>query len=189
MKTESKSKKGTTMAQQVSSGDVMKIEDIEAIVKILKANDVTKFELEQNGTKLSLARELAIHSGQFSTVVTQHNHHAGHAHGSGDPAAFQSNVNLGPVDHASAKHAHPANWIEVKSPIVGTFYRRSSPDAEVYVKEGDIVKKGQTLCIVEAMKLMNEIESTAAGKIEKIFLTDGQVAEFGEVLFLINPQL
>ena len=74
----------------------------------------------------------------------------------------------------------------ITSPLVGTFYRAGSPDAEPFVNEGDHVKKGQTLCIVEAMKLMNEIEAPCSGKIQKICLNDGQVVEFGETLFLIE---
>jgi acetyl-CoA carboxylase biotin carboxyl carrier protein len=78
-------------------------------------------------------------------------------------------------------------YVKVESPIVGTFYRRASPDAELFVKEGDIVSKGDTLCIIEAMKLMNEIEATTSGRLVKILSSDGQVVEFGETLFLIDP--
>jgi len=75
----------------------------------------------------------------------------------------------------------------VSSPIVGTFYRAASPDAEPYVNVGDIVKKGQILCIVEAMKLMNEIESEIDGKIVEILVENGQPVEYGEALFKIEP--
>lgn len=76
---------------------------------------------------------------------------------------------------------------EVSSPMVGTFYRRPAVDAEPYVQEGDVVKKGQVLCIVEAMKLMNEIESDVSGTIVEICLEDGQMVEYGETLFRIAP--
>ena len=79
------------------------------------------------------------------------------------------------------------NLKKVESPIVGTFYRKPSPDAPSFVKEGDRVKKGSTLCIIEAMKVMNEIDAPCDGVVEKIFPTEGEVVEFGEVLFLINP--
>ena len=75
----------------------------------------------------------------------------------------------------------------LKSPIVGTFYRAPNPDADPYVKKGDEVKEGQVLCIVEAMKLMNEIESDQAGVIEEIYPKNAQPVEFGEPLFLIRP--
>ncbi len=75
----------------------------------------------------------------------------------------------------------------MESPLVGTFYRKPSPDASPFVSEGDVVKKGDTLCIVEAMKLMNEIEAPCSGKVTKVLPSDGAVVEFGEVLFLIDP--
>ena len=76
---------------------------------------------------------------------------------------------------------------KVESPIVGTFYRKPSPDSPLFVTEGQTVTKGQPLCIIEAMKLMNEIDAPISGKLEKVLVNDGQVVEFSEVLFLINP--
>jgi acetyl-CoA carboxylase biotin carboxyl carrier protein len=78
--------------------------------------------------------------------------------------------------------------ISIEAPMVGTFYRASSPTAEPYVREGDMVKEGQILCIIEAMKLMNEIESKAAGRIAKILVENGQPVEYGQPLFLLEPQ-
>ena len=77
--------------------------------------------------------------------------------------------------------------ITVEAPMVGTFYRASSPGAEPYVKQGDVVKEGQILCIIEAMKLMNEIESKASGRIVKIHIENGNPVEFGQPLFAIDP--
>jgi acetyl-CoA carboxylase biotin carboxyl carrier protein len=86
------------------------------------------------------------------------------------------------------KAAEPVktNIIKVTSPIVGTFYRASSPDKPAYVEVGDTVKKGQVLCIIEAMKLMNEIESEGAGKIVQILVESGAPVEYGEPLFVIE---
>ncbi len=86
------------------------------------------------------------------------------------------------VDAASA-----AKLITIEAPMVGTFYRASSPTAEPYVREGDVVKEGQILCIIEAMKLMNEIESKASGRIVKILVENGQPVEYGQPLVLIDP--
>jgi acetyl-CoA carboxylase biotin carboxyl carrier protein len=80
-----------------------------------------------------------------------------------------------------------SRYVEVKAPIVGTFYRAPSPEAEPFVKEGDLVKKGQVLCIIEAMKLMNEIESEVSGVVRKILVSNGEPIEYGQVLFLIEP--
>ncbi len=79
------------------------------------------------------------------------------------------------------------NCVVVKAPIVGTFYRRPAPDAEPYVKEGDRVEKGQVLCIIEAMKLFNEIESEVSGIVRKILVEDAEPVEYGQPLFLIEP--
>jgi acetyl-CoA carboxylase biotin carboxyl carrier protein len=80
-----------------------------------------------------------------------------------------------------------AALVTIEAPMVGTFYRASSPSADPYVREGDVVKEGQILCIIEAMKLMNEIESKASGRIAKILVENGQPVEYGQPLFLIEP--
>ena len=78
--------------------------------------------------------------------------------------------------------------VTVEAPMVGTFYRASSPTADPYVQEGDVVKEGQVLCIIEAMKLMNEIEAKTAGRIARILVENSQPVEYGQPLFLIDPQ-
>jgi acetyl-CoA carboxylase biotin carboxyl carrier protein len=80
-----------------------------------------------------------------------------------------------------------ANYVEIKAPMVGTFYRANSPDAAPYVKEGDVVSKGQILCIIEAMKLMNELEADASGRIVKVLADNAQPVEYNQPLFLIDP--
>lgn len=80
-----------------------------------------------------------------------------------------------------------AGCVEVRAPIVGTFYRAPAPDAPPYVEEGDRVEKGQVLCIIEAMKLMNEIESEVSGIVKKILVKNGEPVEYGQPLFLIQP--
>ena len=81
----------------------------------------------------------------------------------------------------------PSGLVSVEAPMVGTFYRAPSPTAEPYVNEGSVVKEGQILCIIEAMKLMNEIESKVGGRIVKIFVENGHAVEYGQPLFLIDP--
>jgi acetyl-CoA carboxylase biotin carboxyl carrier protein len=93
---------------------------------------------------------------------------------------------------ASPPSAHVADalsfaGITIEAPMVGTFYRASSPAAEPYVREGDVVKEGQILCIIEAMKLMNEIETRAGGRIAKVLVDNGHAVEYGQPLFLIEP--
>jgi acetyl-CoA carboxylase biotin carboxyl carrier protein len=91
------------------------------------------------------------------------------------------------VDRPVVSEVVATSLITVEAPMVGTFYRASSPGAEPYVKEGDVVKEGQILCIIEAMKLMNEIESKASGRVVKIHLENGNPVEFGQPLFAIDP--
>jgi acetyl-CoA carboxylase biotin carboxyl carrier protein len=101
-----------------------------------------------------------------------------------------------PVTAARHIEGHPAaddpltaaNLATVEAPMVGTFYRALAPDATPLVSEGDLVKEGQVLCIIEAMKLMNEIETRVAGRIEKILVENGQPVEYGHPLFQINPR-
>ncbi|MBI3636777.1 MAG: acetyl-CoA carboxylase biotin carboxyl carrier protein [Candidatus Rokubacteria bacterium] len=84
--------------------------------------------------------------------------------------------------------AAPAGTVRVEAPMVGVFYRASSPTSEPYVREGDVVKEGQIVCIIEAMKLMNEIECRTAGRIVTVVAENGQPVEYGQPLFLIDPQ-
>ena len=155
----------------------MDIKDIEHIIKILKQNEVTDFELEQEGTRVKLSRTSTggyIHTEARLDVVPA-------VHVPMPAAAGPSNGTAAQDDHG--------RFVKVESPIVGTFYRKPSPDAELFVKEGDVVSKGATLCIIEAMKLMNEIEAPSSGKVVKILGVEGKVVEFGEVLFLIDPSV
>ncbi|MBN8550137.1 MAG: acetyl-CoA carboxylase biotin carboxyl carrier protein [Deltaproteobacteria bacterium] len=161
----------------------MKIEEIAEIIAILKQTDVTEFEIEQDGTHIRLSR------GPRAPIAGSHVVGPTLVHANLEPAITGS-VNGQPIAIPASTPAvaeTPSHLTKVESPIVGTFYRRPSPDSEPFVKEGQMVKKGDTLCIIEAMKLMNEIEATTSGRVEKVLLTDGQVVEYGEVLFLINP--
>lgn len=157
----------------------MEIDELEQLLALLKRNDINEFELSKEGMQLKLSRS-----------AQQIVHHVA----SNPAAAIEPAIISIPQNgsHSAKPQEAPAaaineNFFKVESPIVGTFYRKPSPDSEAFVKVGDTVKKGETLCIVEAMKLMNEIESPVSGKVEKILLSDGAVVEFGEVLFLINP--
>jgi acetyl-CoA carboxylase biotin carboxyl carrier protein len=110
------------------------------------------------------------------------------------PPAAPAPVAMSPaaVTTSSPPPAHFANalssaGVTIEAPMVGTFYRASSPTAEPYVREGDVVKEGQILCIIEAMKLMNEIETREGGRVAKILVDNGQAVEYGQPLFLIDP--
>ena len=150
----------------------MDIKDIEQILKVLKQSDIVDFELEQGGTRIRISRgapmPTAIVGQSLSAIAVA----GGYSEASAMVAASEPD----------------SSQVKVISPMVGTFYRKPSPDAEPFAREGDRVTKGQTLCIIEAMKLMNEIEAPISGVLSKILVGDSQVAEFGEVLMLITPE-
>ena len=106
------------------------------------------------------------------------------------PSALGPAPVVGSVERPAAAPAAEVDLgtgVTIEAPMVGTFYRASSPTADPYVSEGDLVKEGQILCIIEAMKLMNEIESKVAGRVVKIFVENAHPVEFGQPLFLIDP--
>lgn len=152
----------------------MDVNEIQKIIEILKDSDVTEFEFEREGTTVRIARS------QTQTIVQLP------SAGQVEPAILRADS--GKISEGDATpQATDEHLVSVESPIVGTFYKKPSPDADPFVEVGSRVKAGDTLCIVEAMKLMNEIEAPVSGVIEKVLLSDGQVVEYGEVLFKIKP--
>jgi acetyl-CoA carboxylase biotin carboxyl carrier protein len=155
------------------------IQDLKEILRILEAQDITEFELEQDGVKLRVCRSGGP-AGAPATVVT----HVATA----PPAAALPGASAAPAPEAAAPAAlPPANGTVVKSPIVGTFYRSPDPNSPAFVSVGDTVKVGQVLCIIEAMKLMNEIEAEMAGEVVKVHPENGQPVQYGDPLFTIRP--
>ena len=168
----------------------MEIKDIVTLIEAVSKNNLTSFVLEENGTKLSLKREK-----ERETVVTAVPA-PGFAPVSAAPmmsqpaAAFQvsgaSEASGAETPAANAESRDIASGNTVSSPLVGTFYASPSPDAEPFVKTGDRVKKGQVLGIIEAVKLMNEIESEYDGVVEAVLVNNEEVVEYGQPLFRIK---
>jgi len=144
--------------------------EVEDLVELLNRYHLTELELEKKGVRIRVRRDPATTFTSPSVEVVR----AGEQF-SPVPAQLPTS----PVE--------PSQYLTVTSPIVGTFYRASSPDADPYVEEGVLVKKGQILCIVEAMKLMNEIEAEVDGEIIKVLVESTTPVEFGQPLFLIDP--
>ena len=156
----------------------MDISDLKEILRILEAQDITEFELEQDGVKLRVCRNSAALAPAAGKAVTTLSPTAAVT-----PAAL-----LAPAAEAAAAAAQPAeNGTLVKSPIVGTFYQAADPNSPPFVSVGDRVKVGQVLCIIEAMKLMNEIEAEVAGEIARIHPENGQPVQYGDPLFTVRP--
>jgi acetyl-CoA carboxylase biotin carboxyl carrier protein len=147
---------------------------IQELIDLLRRNNLTELEFEREGIRIRVRHETSVRAAATSLQESV-------------PASPQQ-----PTHSASATTPvleSSTGFITVTSPIVGTFYRSPSPDADAYVEEGDAVRKGQVLCIVEAMKLMNEIESEVDGRIVKILVENTKAVEYGQALFLIDPKV
>ncbi|MEG3638427.1 acetyl-CoA carboxylase biotin carboxyl carrier protein [Magnetococcus sp. PR-3] len=161
----------------------MDLKEIRQLIKMLDGTDVSEIEVCQEGSTVRISR------GVQQTVVAAPQAYMAQAPMAAAPAAGM------PVAAPAAAAAPAAgevaedrgNAVAVTSPMVGTFYKSPSPDAAAFIKEGDIIEKGQVLCIIEAMKLMNEIESEQSGRLVKILVDNASPVEFGEELFLIEP--
>jgi acetyl-CoA carboxylase biotin carboxyl carrier protein len=157
--------------------------ELKELIEFLIEKDIAEFELERGDVKVKIKR-----AGEHTVV---------HSHGEpryyAVPPAHGPAPELGAVPAVAAPVNPAAPAVEeglhmVKSPIVGTFYEAPSPGAPPFVKAGDMVEVGQVLCIVEAMKLLNEIESDFAGEIVKKLAVNGQPIEYGQELFVIRPK-
>ncbi len=149
------------------------LREIRALLRLLQETDIEELEVERDGTRIRIRRRGAL-------VPTP-------------PSSPPPAVDLPPAVSAPAQvpAAGPqapstAGLVTVEAPMVGTFYRAPSPGAEPYVKEGDVVEKGTVLCIIEAMKLMNEIEAEVRGRIVSIVVENAQPVEYGQPLFLLE---
>jgi len=144
----------------------MDLKELKVLLRLMEGNDVEELEVEEGGRRIRIRRRSA------QALI---------------PQAAMLPVPQATVQAAGAPAQDTAGLIPVESPMVGTFYRAPAPGAEPYVKEGDIVQKGTTVCIIEAMKLMNEIEAEVKGRVARILVENGQPVEFGQTLFFLEP--
>jgi acetyl-CoA carboxylase biotin carboxyl carrier protein len=150
--------------------------DVVALVRelgaLLNELGLSEVEIDRGGMKLRVQRTPAVTTAAPATV-----------HAVPPLPAAAGTTGVAPVVTLDAT---PPGHVTVEAPMVGTFYRASSPTADPYVREGDVVKQGQILCIIEAMKLMNEIESKVSGRIVTILVENAQPVEYGQPLFVID---
>ena len=148
----------------------MDLKEIKSILRLLRNTDIVEFEFESDGKRIRIRR------GEVPSKVKV-------------PEKAVSAMATGEAGEEMEKkeEARGKNLVTVTSPMVGTFYRSPSPEAPPFVEEGSMVKKGQPLCIIEAMKIMNEIESEVDGRVVSILVENGQPVEYGEPLMLIEP--
>jgi acetyl-CoA carboxylase biotin carboxyl carrier protein len=163
----------------------MNLSELKEIIQQVVASDITEFEYEKAGTRIRIRRGIHEAAPQAMTHV----HHQMPPAPSPDQIMPHSQAAVAPATPAAKSEPEPAaeELHVVRSPIVGTFYRAPSPGAKPFVKPGDSVEVGMVLCIIEAMKLMNEIESDMAGEVVKILVDNSQPVEYGQPLFLIRP--
>lgn len=163
----------------------MEIEDIRKIVELMVENDVAELEMEDRKGKIRLVRSNH-HAPTPMTVVSapaplQHL----------TPVTVQTPLSLPSVAAPAAQaprieEAQPEQGVKITSPMVGTFYRAPSPEAKPYLEIGTVVEKGDVVCIIEAMKMMNEIQAEARGRVLKILAENGQPVEYEQPLFLLE---
>jgi acetyl-CoA carboxylase biotin carboxyl carrier protein len=163
------------MAEQKAG---LNLDELKELIRVLRESNVTEFEFRNADYRLRIRQGQIVENGSGSAM-----------------SAASNGAEAAPVSPAFSVEAPPVvvetgpkeTYHEVRSPIVGTFYRSSSPGSSAFVEVGDQVRKNQVLCIVEAMKIMNEIESDVEGEIRAIHVSNGQPVEFGELLFSIKP--
>lgn len=178
------------------------IADIEKLFSLMHENEIAELEIEQHKTKIHIVSKAAPQAAQAQPMVQYMpgmqpypmmpmGGQQGQSDPAPAPAAASESSAPAPAkagaDSASEASSLPPNAKTVLSPMVGTFYRSPSPDAPSFVKEGDVVNEETVLCIIEAMKLMNEIKAEARGKIIKILVENGMPVEFNQPLFVLEP--
>ncbi len=157
----------------------MDIQEIKQLIKIVEKSDIGELELVEQGRKIRISKNSRAatagpgSNGMVNPVYTQ-------------PQVPAHSAEAAPGSPAAVEVPDSDKYYEVRSPMVGTFYRAPAPDADPYVEVGDTVNEGTTLCIIEAMKLMNEIESEVRGKVAKVLVENTQPVEYNQVLFLIE---
>jgi acetyl-CoA carboxylase biotin carboxyl carrier protein len=159
---------------------MFKFEEICELIQLVGSSGVSAVEVEHAGSRVKI-------KGRKQAAVTPAAAPQATISAAPQPAPEALPVSAGPNLEPEAAPAEDENVHAISSPIVGTFYRAPNPDADPYVKVGDFVEPGQTLCIVEAMKLMNEIESDVSGTVVRVLPENAQPVEYGENLFLVRP--
>lgn len=157
----------------------MNLKEIQNLIKFVAKSGATEVKLEMNDVKITI-RTGESHAKGETTIIQQLPTMAA----ASPQAIAQPQVGTTPVETETNEDS---KYITVKSPIIGTFYRKSSPDLPSFVEVGDNIKEGDVLCIIEAMKLFNEIESEVTGKIVKVLVDDATPVEFDQPLFLVDP--
>ncbi|MFA7445407.1 MAG: acetyl-CoA carboxylase biotin carboxyl carrier protein [Flavobacteriaceae bacterium] len=162
----------------------MDLKDIQNLIKFVAKSGATEVKLEMDDVKITIKTTLE-HDAEPTTYVQHIPMQGAMPQMMAPQVAAPATENQPAAEKTEA--AENAKYITVKSPIIGTFYRKPSPDKPVFVEVGATVAQGDVLCVIEAMKLFNEIESEVSGKIVKVLVDDSSPVEFDQPLFLIDP--
>jgi acetyl-CoA carboxylase biotin carboxyl carrier protein len=171
---------------------MLKVQEIRELIKLVDQSSIDEFSYELDGSKIKMKKNKAVTYVEETAAVQNNEVHKA-AETAAAPAA-QAPVQAPKASEAPAKEEAPAapavdeNLHKIVSPMVGTFYQSPSPDKDAYVKAGSKVSNDSVVCIVEAMKLFNEIEAEVNGEIVEILVKDGQLVEYGQPLFLVKPE-
>ncbi len=186
----------------------MNLEQIKELIGIVEKSAITSFELEESGYRIRIGKEKTVHQKEIHDFGESFQPGSTEC-GLDKKTARSADIGFSGLNQAESNHPsedreseeqesegqnskrqnlqenHP-EWISIKSPMLGVFYSSSAPDRAPFVKIGDRIKKGDVLCIIEAMKLMNEILSEKEGELVEICLENGQIAEYGQTLFILR---
>ncbi len=168
----------------------MTINEIQDLIKFIAKAGVTEVEIEKKDFKITIKSEMPKKKKGFGEAEATIQVPVAMAAGMAPVAPAPVTVAAAPAAEPPAPSVDDGeenNYITVKSPMIGTFYRRPAPDKESFVDVGDTTKVGDTICVIEAMKLFNEIESEVTGKIVKILVDDNSPVEYDQPLFLVDP--
>ena len=149
----------------------MNLKEIKELIALMNENELMELEIERDGMKIRLRKSS---SGKIDTITEEH-------------AAPKVAQIVKPEEKITEPAKQGRNLTAIKAPMVGTFYRSASPDTKSYIEIGQTVEVGQVVCIIEAMKLMNEIKSEVKGKVLEILVDNTEPVEFGQPMFLIEP--
>lgn len=170
----------------------MDLKEIQNLIKFVARSGASEVKLEMDDFKITIKtggddkgettyiNQYPMSGGQMQQQIPQQQQQS-------QPQAQESSKETTVSKDAAQKAENDAKYITVKSPIIGTFYRKPSPDKSVFVEVGDTIKVGDVLCVIEAMKLFNEIESEVSGTIVKVLVDDSSPVEFDQPLFLVDP--
>ncbi|NIA28620.1 MAG: acetyl-CoA carboxylase biotin carboxyl carrier protein [Actinobacteria bacterium] len=157
----------------------MRAKEIRELVKIVQESNIGELEIKKWGQKVRISKTISsvvpASTAPIGRVVSE------------PPLPGVQQAAPSVAEKAPAPEKEKSNLVEIKAPMVGTFYRASAPDVDPYVKEGDSITSGKVLCIIEAMKLMNEIEAEISGRIVQILVENAQPVEYNQSLFLVEP--